>query len=319
MNETRFLWNATLMPGLKLSLLAGATAAWFSGCASSSGLSNMWRDPSFESEPMQDVLVVAIKKHATNRRLWEDGLVVELGKYGVNSTPSYRLFPNALPDTAQVVDASRRDRSDSVLAATVFSQTGATQPQVKISEDRMKVFSGEKVLLDGATDGFMSVHTVRHSPDRKYLLVIGCGYECNDNVGRDVWVPVKYQNLAGWVNQTYLYEEAPAAEEHVIKGTVTYRERVALLPGAILKLSLVDVSRADAAAVVISSKTITPQGSVPIPFELSYDPLLLEARHTYAVQARLESGGKLWVSTQQYRVLAPDSPETVEIVVQAVK
>ncbi|MGH7495816.1 MAG: YbaY family lipoprotein [bacterium] len=328
------------------------------------------------------------------------------------------------------------------LASRALAQTQETQLKPVISEDRMQLSYREKVLLDGATDGMMSIHSLRYAPEGEHFLVIGCGFECNDNVGflfkaegsgkrrfterwdyilqdkaewsadgqkifyyrinssgaeppaaapvpgwiefdvktgrkspaasrrlkttatyavfrvggadvlkvriapgtksaevgavphdatglkvtgpgksvgRDTWVPVRYQDVAGWVNQSYLYEEAPAAEEHLIKGTVTYRERVALLPGAILKVSLVDVSRADAPAVVISTKTITPQGSVPIAFELSYNPARIEARHTYAVQALLESGGKLWMHAQQYRVLAPDSPATVEISLQAVK
>ncbi len=92
-------------------------AAMLSGCASSSNLVNMWRDPAFKSDPMREVLVIAIKKDATNRRLWEDGLVAELGRYGVNTTPSYRPFPNAVPDTAQVVEAVRRDGYDGVLVA----------------------------------------------------------------------------------------------------------------------------------------------------------------------------------------------------------
>ena len=45
------------------------------------------------------------------------------------------------------------------------------------------MFYHGKMLLDGAADGFMAIYGERHSPTRAHFLVIGCGYECNDNVG----------------------------------------------------------------------------------------------------------------------------------------
>jgi hypothetical protein len=47
----------------------------------------------------------------------------------------------------------------------------------------MKLFHGEKLLLEAAADGFMAIHQVHYSPQRAHFLVIGCGYECNDNIG----------------------------------------------------------------------------------------------------------------------------------------
>lgn len=65
----------------------------------------------------------------------------------------------------------------------VLAQTGADQANVKISADGTKLFAGAQLLLEAGADGFMSIHSVRFSPQRKHFLVIGCGYECNDNVG----------------------------------------------------------------------------------------------------------------------------------------
>jgi hypothetical protein len=70
-----------------------------------------------------------------------------------------------------------------MLVTGVFAQSEGAQPGVVISADRMKLFHGEKMLLDGAVDGLMAIHSVRYSPNRESFLVIGCGYECNDNVG----------------------------------------------------------------------------------------------------------------------------------------
>lgn len=88
-----------------------------SSCASS-GLVNMWRDPSFQASPMRNMLVIAAKKNPVHRRMWEDGFTAELGKHGIAATPSYRLFPDALPDTQAVVAAVRDSSYDGVLVTT---------------------------------------------------------------------------------------------------------------------------------------------------------------------------------------------------------
>ncbi|MBO6774757.1 MAG: YbaY family lipoprotein [Marinibacterium sp.] len=50
--------------------------------------------------------------------------------------------------------------------------------------------------------------------------------------------------------------EAALAETRQVTGSVTYRERIALPPGAVLKVSLLDVSQQDVAATVISSDSM---------------------------------------------------------------
>ena len=56
-----------------------------------------------------------------------------------------------------------------------------------------------------------------------------------------------------------------------VSGSVTYRERLALTPGATLVVELRDVSYADAAAPLIARQTITGPGQVPITFEVGYN------------------------------------------------
>jgi hypothetical protein len=63
---------------------------------------------------------VALKEDPSNRRLWEDELVKELSQAGSTATPSYRLYPSAVPDTQEVVQAIQRDHYDGVLI--VYSQ-----------------------------------------------------------------------------------------------------------------------------------------------------------------------------------------------------
>jgi putative lipoprotein len=104
----------------------------------------------------------------------------------------------------------------------------------------------------------------------------------------------------------------------VVSGTVTYRERMALPPTAVLEVKLQDVSKADTPATLIAEQKITTGGKqVPIAFELKYDPAKIEAKHCYAVSARILVDGQLrWVTDNTYPVLTEGSSATgVEIVV----
>lgn len=84
------------------------------------------------------------------------------------------------------------------------------------------------------------------------------------------------------------------ASEKSIRGTVAYRERIALPPEATLTVQLQDVSLADAPAQIVAEQQLTTIPSTPIPFELKFDASKLEAGHTYALQARISAGDTLW-------------------------
>ncbi len=107
-----------------------------------------------------------------------------------------------------------------------------------------------------------------------------------------------------------------------LTGVVTYRERVALPPGSVVRVTLQDVSRADAPADVIDSQTVTTSGeNVPIPFELSYDPAHIDPRNRYVVRAEIRdgAGGLLWTSDTAHPVITEGAPgDPVEIVVKRV-
>ena len=105
-----------------------------------------------------------------------------------------------------------------------------------------------------------------------------------------------------------------------VTGTVAYRERIALPPSATIKVQLVDVSRADAPAIVLGEQVIQANGrQVPFAFEIAYDPAKIEASHSYAVQARIEDGGQLrFISDQHHAVITRDAPNEVDLVLKAV-
>lgn len=98
----------------------------------------------------------------------------------------------------------------------------------------------------------------------------------------------------------------------VLTGTVTYRQRIALPPNAVIEVQLADVSRADAAATILASQTITAEGKqVPFAFALKYDPAQIDSRLTYAVAARISVDGRLrWVNATRIPVLTRNAPLT---------
>ncbi|WP_434677727.1 YbaY family lipoprotein [Pseudomonas sp. R1-18] len=78
-----------------------------------------------------------------------------------------------------------------------------------------------------------------------------------------------------------------------LDGEVFYLQRSALPPNAVLSVSLQNVSRADAAAVVLARESGPIKGQVPLPFHLQYDPRQVEPGHRYAISARIEADGKV--------------------------
>ena len=103
-----------------------------------------------------------------------------------------------------------------------------------------------------------------------------------------------------------------------VTGSVTYRERIALPPSAVITVRLVDVSRADAPAELLAEQVIHTAGrQVPFEFVLEYDAARIQPTHTYAVQARVEDGGRLlFISDTMNPVITRDAPAHVDIVVR---
>lgn len=108
----------------------------------------------------------------------------------------------------------------------------------------------------------------------------------------------------------------PASPQATINGRVAYRERMALPPGVALRVTLEDISRADAPAEILAEKILYPRRQVPIPFSLDYDSARIRPRHRYALRAQIRSadGRLLWTSDTVHPVLTRGAPaDSVEI------
>jgi putative lipoprotein len=115
--------------------------------------------------------------------------------------------------------------------------------------------------------------------------------------------------------------QRPTPSRPALKGTVFYRERIALPPNATAELVLEDISIADRPAVEIARATVAAAGQVPIPFELSYSPDRIEADHRYGVRAAIlwPSGARMFVSPERHPAFGDGTPsEGMAILVQRV-
>ncbi len=117
--------------------------------------------------------------------------------------------------------------------------------------------------------------------------------------------------------------EIPSGREPnaAVSGTVTYRERIALTPGATLVVELRDVSLQDAAAPLIAQQTIENPGQVPIEFRVEYSRDDINSRNTYAIQAKIiESDGRLaFTNDTAYDVITRGNPSHIDMLLVLVQ
>ena len=106
-----------------------------------------------------------------------------------------------------------------------------------------------------------------------------------------------------------------------VSGTVTYRERLALTPGATLVVELRDVSYADAPAPLIARQTISGPGQVPIKFKVEYSREDIDSRSRYSIAAKVvESDGRLaFTNDTAYEVITHGNPDKVDMLLVLVQ
>ena len=106
-----------------------------------------------------------------------------------------------------------------------------------------------------------------------------------------------------------------------VSGSVTYRERLALSPGAKLVVELRDVSYQDAAAPLIARQTISDPGQVPIKFKIEYNRDDIDSRNVYSITARIvESDDRLaFINDTAYEVITRGKPSKVDMLLVLVQ
>jgi hypothetical protein len=129
--------------------------ALMAGCATSE-LIDKWSDSSFRGPSLKKVLVISVSLNPMQRHNWEDAFSVELATHNVAGTPSYRVFPDAVPDTNQVMQIIRSDGFDGVLVIRRLPAETTTEfvPRYTTSQKRMRYYP--------QTDRLMTYYAVIH-------------------------------------------------------------------------------------------------------------------------------------------------------------
>lgn len=110
-----------------------------------------------------------------------------------------------------------------------------------------------------------------------------------------------------------------APPQAAVSGTASFRERLALPPGAVFEAVIEDVSRADAPAPAVGTTRIENAGNPPYSFSIPYDPAAIDERNTYSVRARILAGDRLLFTTDQVTpVITRGNPTTVSLVMRSV-
>ena len=95
---------------------------------------------------------------------------------------------------------------------------------------------------------------------------------------------------------SFLALSADAAMAQSVRGTATYRERMALPPAAVFEATLEDVSRADAPADTVARTRVTSPGHPPIAFTIARESSR-EAHLQFQAGGRLTgSDGCDWIT-----------------------
>ncbi|MDP6422294.1 MAG: YbaY family lipoprotein [SAR202 cluster bacterium] len=223
------------------------------------------------------------------------------GSFGIGGSPGESVYVKAgatAVEPTQAQDASgwlrsnvdKGNQSNSGGAMVVVGNV--SHPDVVGDEYRIKTVTNADSPLSVTTDA-----------DGGLWLIVGT------DSGFEGLTALYYSRIS----YSFVAESAPATAS--ITGTITYREKIALTPNAVIEVKLIDVSRADAPAVTIAEKIIEEPGQVPVSFEIEYDPADIDERFTYAVQARITESGELaFINDTTYGVITRDSPTHVDMV-----
>jgi putative lipoprotein len=105
------------------------------------------------------------------------------------------------------------------------------------------------------------------------------------------------------------------AAKVTLKGDVTYRERIALPPGGILTVSLIDLATPTQPRVSAKASIASP-GQVPLTFTLNFEDSVILPNHQYGLAAEISGvDGTLWFRNAEPYVIDPLAPASDILIV----
>ena len=108
----------------KASLLAAvATVVTLvaAGCGSSTKLTNVWSDPTLQTNSLQKLMVIGVAQNASTRRMFEDTFANALRQQGVQAVASYTVIPE-VRDSTGLQAAVVQSGADGVFVTRLIDQ-----------------------------------------------------------------------------------------------------------------------------------------------------------------------------------------------------
>jgi uncharacterized lipoprotein YbaY len=113
---------------------------------------------------------------------------------------------------------------------------------------------------------------------------------------------------------------ATPATPAAVRGTVAYRERMALPADATVDVWITDIGSGVVTMAILAETTVTANGrQVPVPFELTLDPARVNGDRPYGIRAVIRAGGQTLFETREPTpVLTQGQPTTVALMLTRV-
>jgi uncharacterized lipoprotein YbaY len=215
----------------------------------------------------------------------------------VSGTVTYRQR-SALPQGAvlavKIVDVSRQDASGTVIAEQRIDTAGKQVPiPFDLTYERNKIQERNRYAVQAEIrDG------------NRLLFITETSY------------PVITQGSPRNVEVTVVPVGGGGQRDNVVRGTVTYRQRIALPANSDVTVRLVDAAEPTGPAVA-ETKVSTANRQVPISFELPYQARDINRQRNYELQAEIRSNGQLRFKTERGLpvTLRGNQDQNIEIVV----
>jgi hypothetical protein len=149
------------MAGYLLLLLI--TVILFTGCLATE-VTSTWKDPSYQGSPKK-ILVYAVLKNQTQRRILEDEFVGHFKYRGINAVPGYEVFPgDELVNREVLKEKLMSEGFDTLLLTRV---TGTRKEQVQVSTYQQPPYAGSYQSYYGA--GYSSSYSSSYMVEDYYV------------------------------------------------------------------------------------------------------------------------------------------------------
>ncbi len=234
-------------------------------------------------------------------------------QFSVTGTVTYRQRI-ALPDNAivqvQLLDVSRQDVAATVLGEQTITPNGRQVPfEFEIPYDPAQIQASHSYAIQAQ---------ITVNGQLRFLNTSSDPVITNGNPNR---VDVLVSSPEALTRSDPAPQSGDIAAQNTVTGTVLYLQRRALPPNSIVEVELQDVSRQDAAAIVLGNQTIATNGrQIPFEFAILYDPALIQEGNSYVIRARITAEGQmLFTTTSRYAVITNGHPNQVEIRVDPVR